>query len=124
MGFFAAPAPATATTGVSGTHIFTSKRLPLTSTVVERSTSGAASSSVGAAGAGLATPMPLRSSVSSTHFVECFISWKSLWRRIARSAGIVVATPSTTISSSARMVRAMAVGRSLPQTMSLPTRLS
>ena len=40
------------------------------------------------------------------------------------SAGIVVATPSTTISCNARMVRAMQVSRSLPHTMSLPIRLS
>jgi hypothetical protein len=39
-------------------------------------------------------------------------------------AGMVVAMPSMTISSSARIMRAMAVGRSLPHTMSLPTRLS
>ena len=109
----------------SGTHTSTSKRLPLTSTVVCRRTSGSGSVALvgGAAGAaGAATPD--RSSVSSTHFVEWATSAKSSWRRIARSAGIVVATPSTVISSRARIVRAIAVGRSLPHTISLPMRLS
>src|SRR5690554_7254400 len=51
-----------------------------------------------AAGAGVAA-MPDRSSLSSTHLVECSPAWKSAWRRMARSAGIVVATPSISISS-------------------------
>ena len=37
---------------------------------------------------------PLRSSVSSTHFVECFAAAKSGCSRIAMSAGMVVCTPS------------------------------
>ena len=62
----------------------------------------------GAGAGGAATP--LRSSVSSTHLVECSRRRSRGGARIARSAGIVVATPSTTISSSARIMRAMAVG--------------
>ena len=45
--------PAAATAAASGTHIFTSKRLPLTSTVVLRSTNGSAPSS---SDAGAAVP--------------------------------------------------------------------
>ena len=103
--------------------MLTSKRLPLTSTVVRRRTSGSASSpsSVGSAvGAGGRRARHAREvERSSTHFVECSTAAKSGWRRIARSAGIVVATPSTSISSRARIVRAIAVGRSLPHTIEL-----
>ena len=125
-GLRAGAAVAPASTGVaSGTHIVTAKRLPSTSTVVDRSTSGAASSSDGGALAGaFSASTPVRSSDSSTHFVECVAAWKSGWRRMARSAGMVVATPSTTISSRALTARAMATGRSRPHTTSLPIRLS
>ena len=92
--FFGAAPAATATVGVSGTHMLTSKRLPLTSTVVERLTFGSASSR-SESGALLSDlpPTPVRSSTSSTHFVEWVTAAKSGCFRIARSAGIVVATP-------------------------------
>ena len=43
---------------------------------------------------------------------------------VANAAGTVVATPSTRSSPSARIIRVRAESRSLPQTTSLPTRLS
>ncbi len=68
--------------------------------------------------------MPVRSRRSSTHLVEWAASMKSGCSRIATSAGMVVATPSTLISPSARSIRRRAVSRSAPQVTSLPTRLS
>ena len=43
---------------------------------------------------------------------------------MARAAGMVVATPVTSVSDRARSARPMAVPRSRPHTTSLPTRLS
>ena len=121
FGFAALGAPLEMTAVCSGTHIATSKRLPLISTVVLRRTRGSASSPDVA---GATFSIPERSRTSSTHLVECLKAAKSGCFKIAKSAGMVVWIPSTTISSSARMVRAIAVGRSLPHTMSLPTKLS
>ena len=118
------PPPATTVAGAdSGTHSVTAEPLAVDlhggGPLDERRRAVLAS-----AAAAFGASTPLRSRRSSTHLVEWVACWKSGWRRMARSAGMVVATPSTTISSSARMARAMATGRSRPQTMSLPIRLS
>ena len=119
-----APPPAAAgAAALSGTHMATANRLPLTSTSTSRRTLGSSPSST-TSGTGGFDDMADRSSTSSTHLVECSKAAKSGCLRMARSAGIVVAMPSTTVSSSARIMRAMAVGRSLAHTHSLPVRLS
>ena len=56
--------------------------------------------------------------------VLCSPATKSGWSRISSWAGMVVSMPSSTNSPMARFMRPIAVFRSEPQTMSLPTRLS
>ena len=80
------------------THMATLKRLPLTSTSSSRLILGSSSSARSA----LVADTSVRSRTSSTHFVECSLLRKSSCSRMAMSAGMVVATPSTRSSPSAR----------------------
>ena len=118
--------PPAASPAESGTHMDTLKRLPSTSTSMSRRTRAAPSPSGGSAGAGSAAAgsAGARSGCSDTQLVEWATAAKSGWRRTARSAPMVVATPATAVSSRARTARAMAASRSRPHTTSLPIRLS
>ena len=119
--------PGAAAVPRSGTHSRTEKRRPSTSAVTSRCDGRHLVLGRRRAGAGapaVSATRPLRSSVSSTHLVECVAAAKSGWLRIATSAGSVVATPVMRVSPMARSMRRRAASRSGAHTISLAMRLS
>ena len=65
-----------------------------------------------------------RSTRSDNHEVEWATEMKSGWESTAMCAGIVVATPPTSVSDRARSNRRRALSRSGPQATTFATRLS
>ena len=110
----------------SGTHSATAKPLAVDLDVdVARGPSARLVRPRPASAAGLATSTPDRSSASSTHLVECSavdeVAGARGWRG---RRGAWWRCPRCGTRASARSMRPMAVSRSEPHTMSLPTRLS